>query len=376
MYKGLKLNYDKLTKGWFSMRRITSYNRPFMCITGKRSTGKSTGVAIWLICEFYRTEQGWVYTRRTKDTSELTCSDWFDNACAIINAEYNIGLRITCKGGYYRLSDKSDITDINDDTGEETREETICGRVVPLSLQQKVKGSNLSMFDWLVYDEFVAFRGERYLGKSNDPIYEYDAIHSLAETIDRGVGVAHRNAVKVICLGNNESFYNPMYIATGADRFIRTDTKILSPKNVDWIVQQLTPEDAINAEDYKDTSLYRLASARTRAYAYENEAKEADGAFIENHDKDTLTAVFEGVFDGFHFIVYSYNDGLYVSPGTRPGLKCFALTNADHTPDYHLPFSFDGYEILQLKVMYTKGKVRFKDRKSKYCIDNYFKFCK
>lgn len=371
----IKLNYDKLTKGWFSARKAVSYNRHLMAITGKRSTGKSTGVAIFLICEYYRTGQGWIYTRRTKDTSDLTCREWFDNACDIINAEYNIGVKVTCKGGFYYISDKSDI--IVDDSEAEIpeeplRDEHICGRVIPLSLQQKYKGSNLSAFDYIVYDEFIAFAGESYLGTSSDVIREYKALMSLYETTDRGIGVAHRNAVKIFCLGNNDSYYNPVYIAIGADRYLRIDTKILAPKGEEWLVQQLTPEDAPNAEEYKDSVGYKLADARTRAYAYENQTDQ-DANFIEDV-KGSLKPVFGLVFDGFKMTAYQYNDGIFIAPGGATGRTTLALTKADHTPDYKLALGFNGYELRQLKLLYSQGKVRFKDQKCKYCIDSYFKY--
>lgn len=371
----IKLNYDKLTKGWFSARKCVSYNRHLMAITGKRSTGKSTGIAIFLICEYYRTGQGWIYTRRTKDTSDLTCKEWFDNACDIINAEYNIGVKVTCKGGFYYISDKSDIiTDDNEESEnpEELRAETVCGRVIPLSLQQKYKGSNLSAFDYIVYDEFIAFAGESYLGTSNDIIREYKALMSLYETADRGVGIAHRNAVKIFCLGNNDSYYNPVYMALGADKFLRTDTKILAPKGEEWLVQQLSPEDAPKAEEYKDSVGYKLADARTKAYAYENEAKESD-QFIEKID-GPLKPVFCLVFDNFKMTAYQYQKGLYIAPGGSTGRQTLALTTADHTPDYRLAIGFNGYELRQLRELYAKGLVRFANYRCKYCIDNYFKY--
>ena len=64
MYKIPK--YDKLVEGWFSLRRPLSYNRHFITITGKRSTGKSTGTSLFILLNFLETGQGWIYTRRTK----------------------------------------------------------------------------------------------------------------------------------------------------------------------------------------------------------------------------------------------------------------------------------------------------------------------
>lgn len=375
----IKLNYDKLVRGWYSFRRASSYGRTLYCITGKRSTGKSTSLALWVICEYYRTRQGWIYTRRTKDTTDATAPEWFFNAVNIINAHYDIGLKIEYRGGYYYLSDKSDIIDDEtEDMSDEPRREThIAGRAIALSMQQKYKGANLCLYDWLIYDEFVAFSGESYLGARDDILREYRALLSLAQTMDRGVGQAHRGAVHIVCLGNCDSYYSPIYMGIGADRYLRSDTRILAPKGVDWLVQQLSPEDSPSAEGYETTALYRLADDRTRAYAYENRAREESEDFIDkNVSRKTLTPLCECVFDGFHMIIYQYADGLYITPGTQPGLRVFALTHADHTPDYHLVDRYDGYEILQLRVYYGRGLVRFHDRQCKRAIDTYFKFLK
>ena len=45
-------SYDELTKGWFSLRRLLSYNRHLLGAIGMRSSGKSTGVSLWLLIDF------------------------------------------------------------------------------------------------------------------------------------------------------------------------------------------------------------------------------------------------------------------------------------------------------------------------------------
>ena len=76
--------YDKITKGWFSLTPCLNYNRHMMIITGQRSTGKSTGTAIYLLMDWLENKHGWIYTRRTKDETDLTCDTWFDNAADIL----------------------------------------------------------------------------------------------------------------------------------------------------------------------------------------------------------------------------------------------------------------------------------------------------
>lgn len=363
----LKLNYDKMVKGYYSVRHVLSYNRPLNAITGPRGTTKSTSVALWVICYWYQTEQGWIYTRRDKDTTDGTAEDFIVNAVAIINMFYpDLQLNIEYKGGKpgkYYLTDKY------------RDEPVLCGFAVPLNLQAKYKGKNFSMCDWVVFDEFIKSADEHYGGGSKDITREFVNLHQLMQTADRGIGVLHRNKVRAICMGNNDSYFNPIYIAKGIDKYLRTETKFLAPKSEAYVVQQLSYADCPNAEGYEDTMLYKLADDRTKDYAYRNINKEAsENEFIEDHDKDSLKPVCEMTFDNFHMVCYQYSDGLYIAPGTAPGRKRFALTLEDHTPDYNLPNSFNGYELIQIRRLYDRGKVRFKNHKCKYCLDNYFKY--
>lgn len=371
------VSYDKLTEGWFSVRKAISFGRHLMAITGKRSTGKSTGVALFLLMEYRRTGQGWIYTRRTKDETQLTCADWFDNACDILNGVLATECHVLYKGGSYYYVE-GPLEEMDEDGNSVPRKDlynTVCGRAIPLSQQQKYKGSNFSKFDWLVYDEFIAFEGgSPYLGGYNNPLLEYKMLMSLYETMDRGIGIAHRNAVKIFCLGNNDSYFNPIYNAVGADKFLRSDTKILAPKGEEWLIQQLTPEDAPNAEDYKETVGYKLADSRTKEYAYENINREDKESQFVQKLKVTMHPVFNATFDGYQMCVYQYSQGFYVQPGKAPGLHTYALTLKDHRPDVTLTYGAYGFALQQFKKNYSDGFVRFENMKCKVCFDSYFKF--
>ena len=351
-------SYEKLTteRGWFSMTPILSRGRHLNIITGKRSTGKSTGAALYILMHYLKTGKGWVYSRRTKDETDLTCMSWFDNACDILKAE-GLDVKVEYKGGKYFVNGKE------------------AGRAIPLSLQQKSKGDNLSAYDWLVYDEFISF-DRRYLGGRENPLFEYQALMSLYQTMDRGIGEAHRNEVKIIALGNSDSFYNPIYMAVGIDRYLTLDTHFLAPKGEEWVVEQLRAEDATAAEDYKNSVSYKLSDERTKAYAYENIAKEqVDNDFIEKHN-EPMESICNLLYDGLKMGVhYSWKLGiLYVDCNEVEG-KTYALTNADHSPVYWLASNSNGVEeIKQLKLLYIQGRVRFQNTRVKYCIDNYLHF--
>ena len=356
-------SYDAMTEGWFSLRRPLSYNRYFMTITGKRSTGKSTNTSLYILLDYLIRGKGWVYTRRTKDESELTGPTWFNNAVGIINryiTKEEHRVVVEYKGGKYFVNGK------------------LAGYMIPLSLQQKVKSADFSTCDWIVYDEFIVFEGGSYLGGANNPIKEYRALMSLRETVDRAIDRPHRNEVKIICLGNNESLFNPVYMGLGADRFIRMDTHYLAPKGEEWVCVQLNPDDATKAEDYKESIGYKLADQRTREYAYENKSKEesASKVFVKKLTH-TMRELCNLHFDGFNMILCAdFRQGyVYVKSGYRQGLDDYALTFEDHRPNYMLTLTggSEGY-LATLKTFYNSGNVWFENMRCKYCIDNFYKY--
>lgn len=355
--------YDNLTKGWFSLRKPLSYGRHFIAITGKRSTGKSTGTSLYILMNYLETDKGWIYTRRTKDEMDVTAPTWFDNAVEILNSY---------------ITDKADKIKVEYQGGTYYVNGVEAGIAIPLSLQQKYKSTNLSFADFIIYDEFIAFEGTGYLGGATNPLKEFRAILSLFQSTDRTVGEAFRNEVVIIALGNNDSLFNPLYMGLGVDKFIRTDTHFLAPKGEEWVVMQMKSEDAEEAEAYKDSVGYKLSDERTRDYAYENLSKEetAKTTFVQKITTP-LKQLCNLHFDGYDMIMsVNYREGfVYISRGHVEGMPDYALTVADHRPNYTLTLhgGNQGYLGL-LRQMYDTGAIRFENLKCKFCIDNFFKF--
>lgn len=355
--------YDNLVKGWFSLRGALSYGRHFIAITGKRSTGKSTGTSLYIMINYLNTGKGWIYTRRTKDEMDVTAPTWFDNAVAILNSyitDAKNKIVVEYKGGEYYVNGK------------------MAGMAIPLSLQQKYKSTNLSFADFIVYDEFIAFEGSGYLGGAVNPLKEFRAILSLYQSADRTVGEAFRNEVVIVALGNNDSLFNPLYMGLGVDKFIRTDTHFLAPKGEEWVVMQMRGEDAKAAEAYKESVGYKLSDERTRDYAYENLSKEetAKTTFVQKITKP-MKPLCNLHFDGYDMVMSSnYKEGIvYISRGTAKDVPDYALTVADHRPNYVLTLNGGNQGYLGLlRQMYDVGNVRFENVKCKFCIDNFFRF--
>lgn len=352
------ISYEGMTsqKGWFSITPALSYGRHLNMIVGPRSVGKSVSVAIFVLTQYLKTGREFMYVRRTKDTLELTAAEWFTSAVQIMK-----------DNGYeFEFSYDSKHYYINGNH---------CGYALPLNAQQKYKGANFSTVDWVIFDEFIAFDGERYLGNRTNALAEYKALISLYQTVDRGVGNAYRNEVKMICLGNAETFFNPLFMGTGADAYLRLDAHFIAPKGKEWLVQLVHREDSTASQEYKQSIGYQLSDERTKAYAYENISKEnAKNDFVKKIEipmQGLCNFVWDGKTMGFWA---DYKSGtFYISNKKTYAPMTYALTNNDHRPNYSLAKHCNAY-VTRMREAYEDGKLFFETNNIKFYIDNYLNY--
>ena len=351
------ISYEGMTsqKGWFSITPALSYGKHLNMIVGPRSVGKSVSVAIFVLTQYLKTGREFMYVRRTKDTLELTAAEWFTSAVQIMKDNgYEFEFSYDAKN-YYLNGDH-------------------CGYAVPLNAQQKLKGGNFSDCDYIIFDEFICFDGERYLGSRTNPLAEYKALISLYQTVDRGVGVAYRNETKIIALGNAETFYNPLFMGTKADKYIRLDAHFISPKNVPWMIQLVHRDDSKASEDYKGSIGYQLSDERTKAYAYENISKENEKNSFVKKLNIPMQSLCNFVWDGRKMGFWAdYRSGIFYVCNKLTYGQMFALTNADHRPNYFLAQHNNTY-IQMLRDAYDSGKLYFENNNIKFYIDNYLNF--
>lgn len=345
---------------FYSPAKLLSYGKVQNFSIGSRSIGKSTGIAIFLLKEFIEKGHMFVYVRRTKDETDLTAPAYFDNAVNILmDKGYKIQ-EFVYKGGEYFLNGK------------------LCGFAIPLSLQQKYKSGNYSKVWWILYDEFMVAPGSgaRYIGGSTNASAEVDAMASLFQTIDRGIGKAFRNETRIFFVGNAGTFFNPFFVAYGIDRMLRPDTKYLAPKNEIFVVELTSETEA--TKDIKESNGYKMSTERTKAYAYDNKfADLGSEVFIVKDPPGRHTMLVNIIYDGNTYGVYSYPDAgyLYICHKPCDGKPTIAITTDDHAPNYLMIKTWHGHPITQLiKQMYDLGSIRFSDFKCKMVIDFYLSY--
>lgn len=342
---------------FYNPTKLMSYGKVLNFSIGSRSIGKSTGFALFMLREFLEHGRQFIYCRRTQDETQLTAPNYFDNAVSILQAcGYEIG-NVIYSGGTYTCD------------GE------VCGYAIPLSLQQKYKSSNYSQVWYILYDEFMIMPGSqaRYIGGSTNASAEVDAMTSLYQTVDRGVGKAFRNETRIIFVGNAGTFFNPFFVNYGIDKFLRPDTKYLAPKN-DVYVVELTRETEATKE-IKSSNGYKISTEKTRQYAYENNYADLSGEdFITKNIAGRHIPLCNLVYEGQVYGVFSCLDAgyIYITHKVADGRANISLTTNDHKPNYLMMKSWHGHPITtRIKEMYDLGMIRFADYKCKMIIDFY-----
>lgn len=350
---------------FYNPTKALSYNRPYIFSVGARSIGKSTGWKIHLLLEFLRHKKKFIYVRRTEDELKLSRTHFFDNASLIISRYTGEPCSVEYKGlaGYY----------VN---GEQA------GYAVPLARQGKYKSATeFEDVFYILYDEFLMTPGStRYLS-SGGFFEECDCMTFLYQTVDRGIDKAYRNETKVIFLGNAGKIYNPFFLKYGVDRYLREDTKYLAPKNNKdgngpclWVCEQTSETEA--TREIMNSYAYQLSGESAREYAYDN--KYADiikSDFIMKKPAVSWEPIVNLAMDGNVYGTYAFpEEGLiYVSHRPAPGRQTFALTTADHTPNYMLIRKYSGHIFMsQIKRMYDLGMCRYQDQKCQYVLDFFF----
>jgi len=345
---------------FYNPNRLLSYGKVLNFTIGSRSIGKSTGWAIHLLKDFIDNGHQFIYVRRTQDETQLTAPSYFDNAVNILNDHgYDIK-EFYYKGGEYYIDGK------------------LCGYAIPLSLQQKYKSSNYSLVWWILYDEFMVAPGSsaRYIGGSTNASAEVDAMTSLYQTVDRGIGRAARNETRIIFVGNAGTFFNPFFVNYGIDRYLRPDTKYLNPKKEIYVVELTTETEA--TKEIKNSNGYKMSTEKTKAYAYDNKYADLKGdLFIEKAPNGRHIMLCNMIYEGQTYGLYSYPEAGYLFVCHKPcdGKPSISLTSSDHKPNYLMITTWHSHPITKLlKQMYDLGSIRFSDYKCKMVVDFYLSY--
>lgn len=347
---------------FYSPLHLLSYGKKWMISVGSRSIGKSTGWMIWLIYDYLKNGHRFIYLRRTDDEVKLTAPTCTDSAFYIMrDAGYPI-YSIRAFHGKFLLKRKEDV------------EEEEIGSYVALSQAYKLKSANFGDRNYrsILYDEFITTDVTRYLGNQNNRLYEYVKCDELYTTVDRRVGVPSMKETKFIFIANMSTYYNPIFIGLGVDRYLRTDSKTISPKGTRWVVEQTKQVKATETITKTETV---TTDIQDKLYNYNND----NVAFLDNYNlvekvKKPLLPLCNLKYGKHMMGCYRVlnEDLIYICDKTNQYLTLTMTTDELGTINYALPRSVLGKPYLNIiKQFFEIGKVRFGSRKCQYEVSNY-----
>lgn len=351
-------------KSFFCLTKILTYNKPWNFITGPRSCGKTTGVAIFLLLDYIINGHKFIYTRRTKDELDITKTKFFSDAVRIINDKLDLGIEyVTMNGLDYVIKLRG-----------ENKEEEVCGTSFYISKEEKLKSGGIFVYNG-VYDEFICQDSTGYLGTLDAP-KEYEKVLELYATLDRGVNTPYRNEVRFFFLGNTATIYNPLFTELDVVRYIEETSKIISPKNEAWLLQQLHIEDVKALEDYRESFTYKLSNDKQKDYNFNNKGRD-DSNFIENRPinaKCILTLKIQGKPYG----LYMGGELLYLSKAqfaTKTDVFALDVQSHDGVIDREYIHTYGNNSSIKLIMeAYVKGRLRFDNGTTKNIFMKYFGF--
>lgn len=354
---------DLCAGDFWSCRKLLSFKRPWNFVTGSRSVGKSTNIAVFFVLDFLKNSHKFIYTRRTKDEASLTCNTFFGNAVNIINNKTLYKIKsLEYKGGEYF---------IQMDGEEQPRQ---CGKVIPLSQEQKYKSADLSEYSNLVYDEFICQDSTRYLGSKDTPDREYRALLSLYQTIDRGIDKPYRNETRFFFLGNTATIYNPVFLSLNIADYIEDEARFIRPKNKLWVLERVETVEAI--QEIETSFAYQLSDEQNRDYAYRNKGNDTD-TYIKPVPADSRTYLYTLAFKGEQYGLYRSNNdqSFYIGRALEGRAGTISLDAQSHNEnDLQLITSWSEHPITQIMIKAFKhNKLYFSNGKIKAIFYKYFK---
>lgn len=288
---------------FYDFNKLLSYNALLNFVIGERGVGKSFGAKKFVISDYLKNGNEFVYIRRYKTELDNAYEGFFDqlqNEGLFLDHTFRIAASKKKIDKFY--CDKE-----------------VCGYGVPLSTANILKSASFPKVKTLIFDEFLIDNGT-YHYLRNEVTQFLDIIETIARLRD----------VRVILLGNAITISNPYF-----DYF-----KLGLPYNSEF----RTFKDGTILVNYIKNPVYREKKKATRfgalidgteygEYAIDNAFLRDNDSFLAKRDKDARvysTIVLKGSKYG---IWQNWKTGfVYISKDFEPSNPCvFVFDINDHT---------------------------------------------
>lgn len=358
--------------GFYDVTKILSYGRPCMVVTGSRSVGKSTQLALLCLICYAVTGRTFAYTRRYRDDVVLTYDSYFDNAIEIYNSTLPLKKILAWKAERKRYWAAYSL-----DENEEPVWEPV-GYYADIASQNKRKSVAMSDCVLVIYDEFIADDENSYLGSKDNPDKEWEMLYSYVKTINRGIGKSYRNEVALFCLGNKTNVYNPIAESLCLCDYLPnngTIPKFTAPKGLNWVWENIDKVDATaNAEEEDEWA--SLATDRIRQRDYNNEDNESYDYIKKLPDKVRYLQTLR--LHGIEYGVYADENSCYYIDKPISNHRVISLDIGSHNKsDVRLIRKWREEPLLmRMSKLYCYGDLFFGSGKIQSVFLKYFEFTK
>lgn len=355
---------DQCAGGFWNCKRLLTYNRPVIVVTGSRSIGKSTGVACFALLDYLVNKHKFFYMRRRPLTLRQTCKTFFTNAVQIINMKTDfeiIGFRYN--HGSYEIALKTTPE------GEKVWEE--CGKAVALSEEENLKSNVFSDYFTIIYDEFISKDANKYLGTKSNPAAEWDSLVSLYQTVDRGIDAPFRNETRVFLLGNKSTIYNPICLSIGIADYVRDGAHYTAPKGKVWVWEDIDRVE--RTAEMEQSFAFQMSSEAVQDYAYHNKGTDPTHFIRKPQIARYLNTVrLHDVLYG----IYLDDTGSFYIAKPKDGYPVISLDVDSHRlEDLFLIQKWrESPTLVTVSEAYKRGKLFFMDGKTQAAFLKYLEF--
>lgn len=316
-------------------------------VLGERGVGKSYAFKKFVINDYLKRGNEFVYIRRYKDELTIACDSFFEQLTD--NGEFeDHTLQVQVS--------KKKVTKFKCDGN-------VFGYAVPLTTASILKSASFGKVKTIVFDEFLIC----------DPVHHYlrNEVIQFLETIET---IARLRDVRIILLANASSEDNPYFDFFGI--------KLNLKKEFNTYKDGLITVQYIKNEQYRkakrDTKFGRLIDGTEYGkYAIDNEFLLDDSSFIGPRSNNAVfysTIVLRGHCYG---VWLDRKAGeVFISKAYDPSNPCiFTFTLADHKAGTIYTKARNSAWFIPVIEAFKQGKLTFEDQKIKHSFIDVIRHC-
>ena len=308
--------------GWVNWDYIINQKETFISVVGGRGVGKTYGIFKWMI----EHKKKFIYLRRLKSQIDQ-CSKIEGSPFRKLNNDLNRDIKPFSASGItiYRDGDK---------TGD------IIAVGIALSVVANIRGIDLSDYDYIVFDEFIASTGEHPIKN------EFSAFLNFYETVNRNRELEGKQAVKCFMLGNANTLINPYFSAW---HFMKTALKMITGNQMVWRSKDSTRMIILLLNS-------PISEKKRNTALYQNSGNDFIEMALDNSFKTDCTQIKSEPLTEYYHIVSVGELGIYKHKSERKYYVSSTQGDKPYYDSYGISLRMFQNDFYMLRVYYLVNK--------------------